>query len=278
MEADPAPAATAPAAAPAAAATSPERSGSAEAAGSSSSPGAGAAGGEVITVRAVYAGATHEIAVGLDEPVAQLVSKIATKTKCTAATMKIMLKGLLCAPNRPDLLLRTLRQAGVANNAKLLVVGSTASQLMEAISAQTAAKTGTFSAAADEEEGEEAMQDWNDMTVHKRVLSKGKPADAQFAYRPGQDPCPPSIFGMMDGHGKVRFSIKLDEGQLVISTNENTKKVPLSSIRDVVHRPIRGHEEYLIVGLVLGTTAQSTYYVYWFPAQNINSFKSFIGM
>ncbi len=34
-----------------------------------------------------------------------------------------------------------------------------------------------------------------------------------------QEACPSYLSGMMDGHGKVRFSLKLEESLLIISTN-----------------------------------------------------------
>lgn len=51
------------------------------------------------------------------------------------------------------------------------------------------------------------------------MLAKGKPDDAAFAYRPGQDPLPEApLSGLTTRNGKVRLTFKDTEGTLVIST------------------------------------------------------------
>jgi hypothetical protein len=59
--------------------------------------------------------------------------------------------------------------------------------------------------------------------------------------------------------------------QLVVA--ENTQKIPMSNISDIVSEPIENHEEYWIIGLRLGPTEQSRYWIYWVPAQYVQAIR-----
>lgn len=81
------------------------------------------------------------------------------------------------------------------------------------------------------------------------------------------------IFGKNKSGGKVRLTFKLEMDQLWIGTKERTDKIPMTSIKDVISEPIQGHEEYHIMGIQLGPTAASRYWIYWVPAQYVKAIK-----
>lgn len=47
----------------------------------------------------------------------------------------------------------------------------------------------------------------------------------------------------------------------------------MSSIKSVISEPITGHEEYHLMGIQIGATEQSRYWVYWVPAQYIDAIR-----
>ncbi|KAI9146075.1 hypothetical protein BKA69DRAFT_1047235 [Paraphysoderma sedebokerense] len=82
------------------------------------------------------------------------------------------------------------------------------------------------------------------------------------------------IKGLYNKFGsKARLTFKKDLDQLWIGTTERTQKLPLNSIKSVTSQPIAGFEEYHILALQLGPTEKSNYYLYWVPAQYIDTIK-----
>jgi hypothetical protein len=47
----------------------------------------------------------------------------------------------------------------------------------------------------------------------------------------------------------------------------------MPTITDIVSEPIENHEEYWIIGLRLGPTEQSRYWIYWVPAQYVQAIR-----
>jgi hypothetical protein len=90
-----------------------------------------------------------------------------------------------------------------------------------------------------------------------------------------QEGLPPlPLSGMLNKHGgKVRLTFKLESDQLWLSTKERTEKLPMGSIKSIVSESIEGHEEYHILGLQLGPTEASRYWIYWVPAQYVDAIK-----
>lgn len=85
---------------------------------------------------------------------------------------------------------------------------------------------------------------------------------------------PVPLSGMLNKHGgKVRLTFKLENDQLWLGTKERTEKLPMASIKSVVSEPIEGHENYHILGLQLGPTEASRYWIYWVPAQYVDAIK-----
>uniref|UniRef100_A0A1I8H4R6 Ubiquitin-like domain-containing protein n=1 Tax=Macrostomum lignano TaxID=282301 RepID=A0A1I8H4R6_9PLAT len=167
---------------------------------------------------------------------------------------KLMFRGL-CHDDR------RLSELGVGDGAKLMLVGSTPDSLAS-VRRQDAA-------------GEAADRD-----LHRRVLDKyGRPDDLTPGILNANLPLPPApLSGMYNRQGaKVRLTFKLEIDQLWIGTKERTNKIPMSSIKRIVSEPIEGQEAHHIVGLQLGTTEQSMYWLYWVPCQYVRAIQTTIG-
>nr|CAD7446268.1 unnamed protein product [Timema bartmani] len=113
---------------------------------------------------------------------------------------------------------------------------------------------------------------------HRKVLDKGIPEDAMPGIKNTKEMLPPvPLSGMLNkSGGKVRLTFKMEQDQVWIGTKERTDKIPMSSIKGVVSEPIEGHEEYHIMGIQLGPTEASRYWVYWVPVQFIDAIKDAI--
>ena len=47
----------------------------------------------------------------------------------------------------------------------------------------------------------------------------------------------------------------------------------MTSIKSIINEPIVGHEDYHLMGLQLGATEASRYWIYWVPSQYVASIK-----
>jgi hypothetical protein len=114
--------------------------------------------------------------------------------------------------------------------------------------------------------------------IHRKILDKGVPEDVSPGIKSCKEALPLTpISGMVNrSGGKVRLTFKLDNDQLWIGTKERTEKISMSSIKTVVSEAIEGHEEYHIMGIQLGPTEASRYWIYWVPAQYVDAIKDVI--
>lgn len=174
--------------------------------------------------------------------------------------MKVMIKGLA----KDEM---TLRKLGVIKGSKVMVVGSSMNDVLQMSS--TPKDTGKGSKETTKEESAVTK-----VKQHKKILDQGKPDDVMPGKK-GKEPLPPHpLTGMVNKNGgKVRLTFKMDLSQVWIGTKERTEKVPFNSIKSVVSEPIPEHEEYHILALQLGPTEASRYYIYWTPAQYVDSIK-----
>ena len=237
-----------------------------------------------VPLKITFAGETQLLDFALERTVGELKERIAELTGCPASNQKLAYKGQLAAPGKPELDARTLQAARVKKKANILVIGATAAAAAEAEQAQADAKAGRIpkgglsSAGTGTGTGSGSDADdkkWAEVTEHKRVLSRGKPDDVMFAYRPGQDPLPPTALSglYLAGNRKVRVAVDAPQQSLVLSTKEAQQKIQLGRISSVTSQPIPGHEEYLMVCLKTGASSRSSIFLYWFPAQYFNSFE-----
>lgn len=218
--------------------------------------------GDQIDFKIVYNKKKYDITFGLDDTVGQLKSHLQDVIGVPSAMQKIMIKGLA----KDEM---SLRKLGVTKGAKVMVVGSTLSDVLEV------AKKPTPQQLKEVEEKEVKRESWSQQKLHKKVLEKGVPEDAMPGLKNARESLPSfPLSGMLNkSGGKVRLTFKLELDQLWLGTKERTEKLPLNSIKSVKSEPIEGHEEYHIVALQLGPTEASRYFIYWVPAQYVDSIK-----
>ncbi|GAB6020405.1 Ubiquitin domain-containing protein ubfd1 [Chamberlinius hualienensis] len=221
---------------------------------------------ELVDFKVIYNKQKYDVSFPLDDTVATLKQHIQTLTGVPPAMQKVMFKGLAKEE-------KTLRELGVAKGTKLMVVGSTLTDVLQ---------VNTPSNSTNKEEKSSSSSSTKEplcqQKIHRKILDKGVPEDAMPGIKKAKDSLPSApLSGMLNkGGGKVRLTFKLELDQLWIGTKERTDKIPMNSIKDVVSESIEGHEEYHIMGIQLGPTEASRYWVYWVPAQFVDAIKDAI--
>ncbi|XP_066992215.1 ubiquitin domain-containing protein UBFD1 isoform X1 [Anabrus simplex] len=219
---------------------------------------------EFVDFKVIYNKTKYDISFELDNTVGQLKQHLQDVIGVPQSMQKVMIKGLA----RDE---RTLRELGVVKGAKVMVVGS---KLDDVLAVSTPSKQ-EF---AEEKGASSSKEPFCKQKQHRKVLDKGVPDDAMPGIRDTKDSLPPfPLSGMLNkSGGKVRLTFKMEQDQVWIGTKERTDKIPMNSIKSVVSEPIEGHEEYHIMGIQLGPTEASRYWVYWVPAQYIDAIKDAI--
>ncbi|XP_049861339.1 ubiquitin domain-containing protein UBFD1-like [Schistocerca gregaria] len=219
---------------------------------------------EKVDFKVIYNKTKYDISFGLDSTVGQLKEHLQDVIGVPQAMQKVMIKGL--AKDE-----RTLRELGVVKGAKVMVVGS---KLDDVLAVSTPSKQELL----EEKAVSTSKEPFCKQKQHRKVLDKGVPEDAMPGIKNAKDPLPPfPLSGMLNkSGGKVRLTFKMEQDQVWIGTKERTDKIPMTSIKAVVSEPIDGHDEYHIMGIQLGPTEASRYWVYWVPAQYVDAIKDAI--
>ncbi|XP_013393902.1 ubiquitin domain-containing protein UBFD1 [Lingula anatina] len=218
---------------------------------------------EMVDIKVIYNKQKYDVSFDMDETVSNLKTHIQTLTSVPVAMQKVMYKGLV----KDD---QTLRDLKVTKGAKFMVVGSKLQDVM-AVNAPDPKEIQKEEAVATAQK--EALCN---QKMHKKVLEKyGKPDDVAPGIKGVKEPLPTvPVSGMYNkAGGKVRLTFKLELDQLWIGTKERTDKIPMNSIKAVVSEPIEGHEAYHLMGIQLGPTEASRYWIYWVPAQYVDAIK-----
>lgn len=226
---------------------------------------------ELVSFRVVFAKQTHEVSFGLDRTISELKSHLEKITSCPVVQQKLMYKGQLKDED-------TLRNKKFKKNAKVLLVGATAAQILQVTAA--AATDFTKLEAEEKKAAQAEQQKWSELHIHKEVLKKGKPPQVVMGYVPAlgdMEPLPQTAINpLYNRRGKCRLQVDLLQGVLTISTNEGQTKVPINKIQDCEAQPIEGHPGYHILGLRIGTE-KSMRFFYWFPSQYVAGMKAMFG-
>ncbi len=83
------------------------------------------------------------------------------------------------------------------------------------------------------------------------------------------------LTGLYDKRGKpLRLRFRADSRELWLATPSATHKIPLETIKAVDNQPIAGHAEHHIMAFQLGPTTKSRFFIYWVPAQFVESIKT----
>lgn len=220
---------------------------------------------EKVDFKVVFNKKKFDVNFDMDDTIGALKVHLADIINVPNTMQKVMIKGLA----KDEM---TLRQVGVTNGSKVMVVGSTITDILEVNKKPTAQQM------KEEAQAEAAKEAWSEQKLHKKVLDKGKPDDIMPGLKNIKESLPGApLNGMLNkSGGKVRLTFKLELDQLWIGTKERTEKVPLNSIKQVVSEAILGQEEYHILALQLGPTEASRYFVYWVPAQYVDAIKEAI--
>ncbi|XP_046659519.1 ubiquitin domain-containing protein UBFD1-like [Homalodisca vitripennis] len=220
---------------------------------------------ETIDFTVIYNKNKYDVQFPLDDNVGQLKKHLEDVIGIPYSLQKVMIKGL--AKDE-----RTLRELGVMKGAKVMVVGSKLNDVL-------AVSTPSTQDVADEKTNTSSTKEpFCKQKMHRKVLDKGVPDDVMPGIKDTKEALPPfPLVGMLNkSGGKVRLTFKLELDQVWIGTKERTDKIPMNSIKSIVSEPIEGHEQYHVMGLQMGTTEASRYWVYWVPAQYVDSIKDAI--
>lgn len=215
---------------------------------------------EVVNFIVIHNKNKFDVDFPLDDTVSKLKLHLQNIINVPQSLQKVMYKGLA----KDD---KTLREIGITQGAKVMVVGSKLNDVLAVSKPSTQV--------AEEKTQSSSKEPLCRQKMHKKIIDKGMPEDVLPGIRETKEPLPPfPLCGMLNmSGGKVRLTFKLELDQLWIGTKERTEKIPMTSIKNIVSEPIDGHPQYHIMGIQLGTTEASRYWVYWVPAQYIDSIK-----
>jgi len=220
---------------------------------------------ETIQIKVQFGKQMKVVSRSLDTTVAELKAEIAEQTSVPVENQKLLFKGQLKDVN-------TLRETGLKNGSKLMVIGTKPEDTKIANNTTTASnsKTGDWDAVA-------KSLPWSKEPRHEKVLSKGVPEDAwpgiegrQVSLRDDQTYIP----GLYNSQGvKVRFTFKAELEQVWIGSPSHTQKIPYSSISKIEAQAIEGNEKYSILRVLLGASSANSYWIYWVPSQYVAAIK-----
>jgi len=199
----------------------------------------------------------------VDDTIQSLKNEIFKLTGVQAALQKLMFKGLIKENTK------TLREIGIGNGAKLMLIGSTMTQVMEVnVTPQTTIKE-------DEAPKQEPLCE---QKKHKKILDKGLPDNAYPGLTGRHEALPSTpLVGIYNNTGTpVRLTFKVYSQELWISSSTSTQQLPFGSIKSVSSEPIKGKEEYHIMTLQLGSSDTAKYFLYYVPAQFTRAIKNAI--
>lgn len=216
---------------------------------------------EQIEFTVVFNKAKHDITFAYDATVLDLKTHLERICGVPQLAQKLIIKGMA----RDTM---TLRQAGLIKGGKVMLVGSKMDDIL-------AMKSGPQETSEEKASSQSSKEPLCMQKIHRKVLDKGIPPDVMPGMKGVKEPLPPvPLSGMLNKHGgKVRLTFKHEQDQLWIGTKERTEKLAMASIKSITSEPIKEHEEYHIMGLQLGPTEASRYWVYWVPAQYIEAIK-----
>ncbi|KAK0098827.1 hypothetical protein PV326_002458 [Microctonus aethiopoides] len=220
---------------------------------------------ESIEFKIIYNKKKIDITFSLDGTIAELKDHLESIISVPKEMQKVMIKGLAKDQD-------TLRSLGLANGAKVMIVGS---KLNDVLALTVPSKQDIQDDAAATASTKEP---YSQQKIHRKILDKGIPEDVMPGILNSKDPLPDfPLSGMLNKlGGKVRLTFKLEQDQLWIGTKDRTDKIPMNSIKGVHSEPIHDHTEYHIMAIQLGPTDASRYWIYWVPAQYIAAIKDAI--
>jgi len=179
-------------------------------------------------------------------------------TGLPVATQKLM-KGSMLKDDNSSLAL-----LGIKEGVKIMLVGS---KISDVIAVNTIPdSSGSFSAS-------EKKEPLSRQEAHKKIIEKGLPQDAEPGDKTIKLPVPKVLKGILSKTGQVRLTFRTDVDEIWISSSTYTQKLPFQTIAAVTSEPIVGQENYHIMALQIGASENSKYWLYFVPAQYVDSIK-----
>uniref|UniRef100_A0A8D8RU30 Ubiquitin domain-containing protein UBFD1 n=1 Tax=Cacopsylla melanoneura TaxID=428564 RepID=A0A8D8RU30_9HEMI len=220
---------------------------------------------KIISFTVIYSKQKCDVKISENSTVLQLKTHLEPIIGVPQGLQKIMFKGL--AKNG-----QTLKSLGITNNTKVMVVGSKLNDVLNLATVPSAEEQQAL------QEVKVNKEPWCRQKMHRTVLDKGLPDDVMPGILNTKEPLPPCpLSGMLNkAGGKLRITFRLELDELWLGTKERTEKIRMSSIKSVLSEPIEGQEQYHIMALQLGTTEASRYWIYYVPAQYVDSIKHII--
>ncbi|VVC31049.1 Ubiquitin-related domain,Ubiquitin domain [Cinara cedri] len=202
----------------------------------------------------------YTVSMPLSSTIKELKDKMFDIIGVSSQVQKVMVKGLA----RDD---QTLESLNINSSSKIMVVGNRLIDIIAAARVNEDPSTTKPSTSAKEPLCKSKL--------HLKMVEKGIPDNAMIGILNIKESLPiRPLSGMLDKYGaKVRLTFKLELDELWISTKERTQKLPMASIKNIVSEPIEGYEQYYIMGFQLDKTEASNYWLYWVPAQYVDSIK-----
>lgn len=220
---------------------------------------------EDLSFRVTHRKEVLQVTLPASATVMDLHHKLQELTGIPQEMQKIMFKGGLKDTTK------TLAESGIKNGVKMMLMGSKP----EAVQALAAAgKAASIAPLVEQVQAQAEKVPMCQEAHHKKVLDKGKPADAEEGLPGTRAALPESLKGLLSGSGsKVRLVFKPMAGEFTIATAERTQKLPLGSFPDATSDPITDHPGYRILGVQMGKTEQSIRYFYWVPEQYVDAIR-----
>eukprot|EP01116_Phalansterium_solitarium_P008315 TRINITY_DN219_c3_g1_i1.p1 TRINITY_DN219_c3_g1~~TRINITY_DN219_c3_g1_i1.p1 ORF type:complete len:298 (+),score=112.81 TRINITY_DN219_c3_g1_i1:35-895(+) len=166
---------------------------------------------------------------------------------------------------------KTLKEAGIADGLRIMLIGTTLSEVMEMSKPEPTPSGGKF-------EEEAPREPLSEQTSHKKIVAKGPPEGAEAGRIGRNDPLPQvPLQNIYNNIGtKVRLTFKVWTQELWISSSSTTQKIPFNQVRAVSTEPIHGNEQYHIMSLQLGSSDKNKYFLYFVPCQYTRAIKNTI--
>ncbi|XP_057652984.1 ubiquitin domain-containing protein UBFD1-like [Diorhabda carinulata] len=216
---------------------------------------------ESVEIKVIYNKKKYDVTTTSDTTILELKKHLQGLLGVPDSMQKLMFKGMLQDS-------QTISSSGITKGSKVMLVGST---LNDVLAVSSVSKQDILEL----DKATTSKEPLCKQKIHRKVLDKGLPEDVLPGIKNIKEGLPPvPLSGMLNKHGgKVRLTFKLESDQLWLSTKERTEKLPMGSIKSVISEPIEGYEQYHIMGLQLGPTEASRYWIYWVPAQYIDAIK-----
>jgi hypothetical protein len=186
-----------------------------------------AAGGPRVRFRVAHGKHIHEVDVPCCITVKDFQLHLSEISDVPLENQKLMFKGGLKDTSK------TLAEIGVKDKQKIMMVGNK----VENIKKLKTAPTGITAATEPEAQGASKTPLCQEVK-HKKVIDRGKPADAETGTAGTHSELPESLKGMVNSQSqKIRLVFKMADGQVEFCTPDRTQKFPLGRFPEVTDDP-----------------------------------------